>query len=90
MDLLPGRADLINDAALSAAGAGDPMAERALLEEAVALPGAEDARENLAAWHLEHPSGRPEEAVRLLDQVLAVEPLRDRALYLRFRAGRPR
>lgn len=88
--LLPARADILNDAALAAAGAGDAAAERALLEAAVALPGSEDSRENLAAWHLEHASDPREEAVRLLDMVLAVEPDRDRALYLRFKAGRAR
>jgi len=90
MLLLPDRADIINDAALSAAGANDFDLSRKLLEESAALPGSEDARENLAAWHLKNSSGQQFEAVRLLDMVLAEQPERDRALYLRFRAGRPR
>ena len=88
MLLLPGRADVINDAALSAAGAKDFALSRKLLEESAMLPGSEDARENLAAWHLKNPSGQRAEAVHLLDGLLAEEPERDRALYLRFLAGR--
>ncbi len=87
--LLPERSDLLNDAALAAAGAGDAAGEKLLLEAAIGLPGSQDARENLAAWHLGHPSGSVPEAVRLLEDVLRQEPERDRALYLRFRAGRP-
>ncbi len=82
VDLLPGRADILNDAALAAAGAGDPAEERRLLEASAALPGSQDAKENLAAWHLTEPGGSRTEAVALLETVLEQEPERDRALYL--------
>jgi tetratricopeptide (TPR) repeat protein len=77
------RADVLNDAALMLQGAGENKAATVLWERAVVLDGAEDARENLAAERL---VDEPEAALELLDRVLAKEPRRDRALYLRLRA----
>lgn len=83
IERLPGRADVLNDAALAAWGAGDQERSRSLLEQAVALPGAIDAMENLALLRLNQGSNEPDGAAGLLDEVLRLEPGRARALYLR-------
>jgi len=77
----PRRADLLNDAALHEWGRGRPERARALWGRAVALPGSVDAAENLAVSLRKID---PTRAVELLDEVLAAEPTRDRALYQRF------
>ena len=52
------------------------------------LPGSSDARENLAAHLLRPGQEDPARALELLEGVLAEEPARDRALYLRHVATR--
>ena len=81
----PGRADLLNDAALHAWGQGQAEQARTLWEEAIELPGSADARENLAVSLRKID---PVRAVKLLDEVLAAEPERDRALYQWFLGAR--
>jgi len=90
LELLPGRADLLNDAGLAALGRGDAARARELFEEAVRLPGSEDARENLAWLLLREEPPAVAAATEHFDAVLAEEPHRDRALYGRFRARRMR
>lgn len=88
----PGRADVLNDAALAAWGAGDRTAARELLERALTLPDGIDARENLARL-LGVESGEDLPRAReLLAAVLHEDPRRDRSLHLRCltRAGRLR
>lgn len=77
------RADLLNDAALALWGWGQRDEARALLERAAALPAGRDARENLACFLLDAQPPEPVAARPLLDVVLADEPARDRALYLK-------
>lgn len=88
----PQRADVLNDAALAEAGRGHGEAARLLLERAATFPleepGARDARENLAALLLAGPPADATAALALLEDVLAVDPGRDRALSLRLRARR--
>jgi tetratricopeptide (TPR) repeat protein len=86
----PGRADILNDAALCWQGRGERETARALFRRAAALPpdvaGSQDARENLAALLL---SDRPPDAagaLTLLAAVLDTEPARDRSLVLRAQA----
>ncbi len=80
----PGRADLLNDAALTSWGGGRVMRAKALWERAILLAGSDDARENLAAALLEED---PQRARELLDAILSRNPERDRALYLRHLTG---
>jgi tetratricopeptide (TPR) repeat protein len=80
IERLPGRSDALNDAALAAWGSGRMERARELLERAVALPGAIDARENLALLLMDVDAPR---AASLLDEVLAEEPGRARALVAR-------
>lgn len=77
IERLPGRSDALNDGALAAWGAGRMERARELLERAVALPGAIDARENLALLLMDVDASR---AASLLNGVLAEEPGRARAL----------
>jgi hypothetical protein len=87
VDRHPRRADLLNDAALAAWGWGRPDEARTLLERATLLEGALDARENLAALLLETGADSVSRARGLLEQVLAEEPERDRALFLLHRCA---
>jgi tetratricopeptide (TPR) repeat protein len=80
IERLPGRSDALNDGALAAWGSGRMERARELLERAVALPGAIDARENLALLLKDVDAPR---AASLLDEVLAAEPDRARALVAR-------
>ncbi len=79
------RADVLNDAALMYDGAGSPDRARALWEQALSLGQPGSAAENLAAFMLD---AEPERALDLLEQVVATDPTRDRALYLRKQARR--
>ncbi len=75
--------DLLNDAALCAAGWGDRDRALVLWEAAVPLYGSSDARENLAHALVER---NPQRAAELADSVLADEPDRNRALFLRYQS----
>jgi tetratricopeptide (TPR) repeat protein len=79
----PDRADMLNNVALVELGWGHRDEARALLERAVELDGAVDARENLAQMLLENDPPDAAAALPLLDAVLAENPKRDRALELR-------
>jgi tetratricopeptide (TPR) repeat protein len=74
------RADILNDAALFYEGAGNRKQARSLWEQALALGGSTDARENLAS-HLRLED--PKRAQSLLEEVLNTDQTRDRALFLR-------
>ncbi|MCB9899150.1 MAG: tetratricopeptide repeat protein [Planctomycetes bacterium] len=84
----PGRADLLNDAALAAEARGDRARARALLTEAIGLPGSIDAHENLARLLLEGDPDATEraQARALAEDVLVQEPARARSLLLRLLA----
>lgn len=86
VEQFPGRADVLNDAALAALAGGRLGEAEQLLEQAVALPGSADARENLAALRV--ALDRPGDALPLLEDVLRAEPERARSLWLRDRALR--
>jgi len=90
MQRSPGRSDVLNDAGLAAWGAGDMPRAQSLLEQAVALPGAIDAQENLALLLSALGSEQRARAASLLDAVLDQEPDRARALVARhdLRVGR--
>ena len=83
IERLPDRADVLNDAALAAWGAGRLERARMLLGQAVELPGSIDGAENLALLLLERDPGARSRVSELLDRVLAEEPGRPRALWLR-------
>jgi hypothetical protein len=74
---------MLNNVALVELGWGHRDEARALLERAVHLDGAIDARENLAQMLLENDPPDAAAALPLLDAVLAENPKRDRALELR-------
>lgn len=78
----PDRADLLNDAGLAAWGSGDLTAAEARFRAAIELPQSVDARENLAALLIEARRPGRAEARSLLQEVLAEEPARARALVL--------
>lgn len=79
----PGRADLLNDAGLASWGWGRLEESRQRIESAASMPGATDARENLAALLLTQQPVDPARADSLLASVLETEPTRPRALFLR-------
>jgi len=77
------RSDILNDAALAAWGWRQLDRAAAWFSRAAEMPGAADARENLAALLLDSDSTDDHRARSLLDTVLTDDPERDRALYLR-------
>jgi tetratricopeptide (TPR) repeat protein len=80
------RADVLNDAALAAWGWQRLDTAQGWFTRAAKMPGASDARENLAALLLTSGLGGDPRVSSLLDTVLTDEPGRDRALFLRHMA----
>jgi len=82
VDRNPERADLLNDAALQLKGWGLDREAEAMFERASILPGALDARQNLADLLLNAHPVDVERAMSLLRDVVSGDPSREWALYL--------
>ncbi len=86
-DRMPGRADILNNAALQLQGWRRDSEARAMLESAALLPGGQDAAQNLADMLLNSYPADPSRALALIEG-LNDDAVRDWALYLRHVAHR--